>query len=232
MLLYLSTNTRPDIAFAVSQVCRFNKDPRVSHAKAVKMIVRYLKRTSEMGTIIRFTNELNLVCFADADFAGLFGREEPRSDDAARSRGAYIISIGGILVTWRSWLMPAKCLGTLEAEYQCLSAAMVQMIALKTLLAEVCDVLELPALRSTISGTVWEDNQGAVYLATNQRITNRTKYFLVKWHHFWDHVSQNNGKDGKFEIKKVGTHDQRADYLTKGLPRETYEHIRELNQGW
>ena len=106
------------------------------------------------------------------------------------------------------------------------------MIALKTLLAEVCDVLELPALRATISGTVWEDNQGAVYLATNQRITNRTKYFLVKWHHFWDHVSQNNGKDGKFEIKKVGTHDQRADYLTKGLPRETYEHIRELNQGW
>jgi spore germination protein GerM len=42
MLLYLSTNTRPDIAFAVSQVARFNHSPKQSHAKAVKMIVRYL----------------------------------------------------------------------------------------------------------------------------------------------------------------------------------------------
>ena len=42
MLLYLLTNTRPGIAFAVSQVARFNHSPKQSHAKAVKMIVRYL----------------------------------------------------------------------------------------------------------------------------------------------------------------------------------------------
>jgi len=54
MLLYLSTNTRPDITFAVSQVCRFTHAPKKSHAIAVKMIVRYLRRTRDFGTIILF----------------------------------------------------------------------------------------------------------------------------------------------------------------------------------
>jgi len=39
MLLYLSGNSRPDIAFAVSQVCRFSSNPKQSHATAVKTIV-------------------------------------------------------------------------------------------------------------------------------------------------------------------------------------------------
>ena len=35
-------NTRPDIAFAVSQVAWFNSNPKQSHASAVKMIISYL----------------------------------------------------------------------------------------------------------------------------------------------------------------------------------------------
>ena len=45
MLLFLATSSRPDICFAVSQVCRFTHDPKQSHATAVKRIVRYLKKT-------------------------------------------------------------------------------------------------------------------------------------------------------------------------------------------
>ena len=45
MLLYISSNTRPDIQFAVHQVARFTHSPRKSHAQAVKRIVRYLIKT-------------------------------------------------------------------------------------------------------------------------------------------------------------------------------------------
>ena len=45
MMLYLSGNSRPDIAMAVSQAARFTHNPKQSHAKAVKRIVRYLKGT-------------------------------------------------------------------------------------------------------------------------------------------------------------------------------------------
>ena len=46
-LNYLAATTRPDIQFAVHQCARFCESPKMSHEKAVKRIVRYLKRTSD-----------------------------------------------------------------------------------------------------------------------------------------------------------------------------------------
>jgi hypothetical protein len=72
MLLYLLMNTRPDIAFAVSQVARFSYSPKQSHASAVKQIVRYLSHTWDKGTIVKPTNTLQVDCYVNADFAGLY----------------------------------------------------------------------------------------------------------------------------------------------------------------
>jgi hypothetical protein len=135
MLIYLTTNTRPDIGYAVSQVARYNKDPKQTHATAVKKIIRHLKRTQDKGMIVKFTGKLDLVCYVDADFAGLFRYEDPRDINSARSRCGYIILLGGIPVVWKSTLMAAICLSTLEAEYQALSTAMKQLIGF-TLLIE------------------------------------------------------------------------------------------------
>lgn len=52
MLLYLSTNSRPDIAFAVHQCARFSHCPKQSHSVAVKAIGRYLLRTRNKGLIL------------------------------------------------------------------------------------------------------------------------------------------------------------------------------------
>jgi hypothetical protein len=71
MLLYLSMNTRPDIAFAVSQVTPFIYSPKHSHASAVKQLVCYLSCTWDKGTIVKPTNTLQLDCYVNADFAGL-----------------------------------------------------------------------------------------------------------------------------------------------------------------
>jgi hypothetical protein len=102
------------------------------------------------------------------------------------------------------------------------------VLPIRSLLIEVTDAIGLrAALRATIHARVFEDNNGAFLLATTHRITRRTKYYLVKWHHFWDAVDR-----GWISIKKVGTLEQRADYLTKGLAREAFERIRKLNQGW
>ena len=71
MFLYLSTNTRPDIAFAVSQVAQFLNSPKASHATAVKTIVRYLVRNIDKGTIVKPTGKLDFKLWVDADFMGL-----------------------------------------------------------------------------------------------------------------------------------------------------------------
>ena len=39
---------------------------------------------------------------------------------------------------------------------------------------------------SKVHATVFEDNQSTYFLATNQKITNRTKYLLSNWHWFRD----------------------------------------------
>ena len=47
MLLYVCSNTRPDLHFAVHQVCRFAHSPKKSHGQAVKRIICSLVKTRE-----------------------------------------------------------------------------------------------------------------------------------------------------------------------------------------
>jgi Reverse transcriptase (RNA-dependent DNA polymerase) len=228
MLLYLSTNTRPDISFAVSQVARFNHNPKRSHASAIKTIIRYLHRTADKGTIVRPTGDLTIDCYVDADFAGLHGRDPDYSPTSAKSRTGYIITLGGCPILWKSQLQTEISLSTLESEYSALSASMRTLLPLRAMLKEIVNALRLPPqFVSTVRCRVFEDNNGALLLATKQRITNRTKYFLVKWHFFWSHVNT-----GEVVVLKIDTKEQWADYLTKGLNRETFETIRKLVQGW
>lgn len=43
LLLYLSMCTRPDISYALSHLAQFSADPSITHWKALKQILRYLK---------------------------------------------------------------------------------------------------------------------------------------------------------------------------------------------
>ena len=229
MLLYLSTNTRPDIAYAVSQVCRFGSNPKKSHARAVKTILRYLKKTENKGIIVKPSEHkfhLNLYC--DADFCGLFGQEDPRDVNSVRSRTGYIVTLCGWPIIWKTSLQTHLSQSTLEAEYSALSSSLRVFLPLKRLIIEMVTEMQLPQLSdSKLHTTVFEDNQSAYFLATNQRITSRTKYLLAKWHWFWDEYNK-----GEFTIVKCPTDKQLSDYLTKGQPRAVFESNREMIQGW
>ena len=75
MLNYLSTSTRPDIAFTVHQCARFSSAPRRLHETSVCCIVRYLKGTKTKGYILNPSSTRTLDCYVDADFAGLWSKE-------------------------------------------------------------------------------------------------------------------------------------------------------------
>ena len=77
MMLYLASNTRPDISFAVHQCERFTHNTKVSHETAVKRICRYLQGTKENVLVFNPSKKLVVDCYADADFAGLWGHEDP-----------------------------------------------------------------------------------------------------------------------------------------------------------
>jgi Reverse transcriptase (RNA-dependent DNA polymerase) len=229
MLLYLSTNTRPDISFAVSQAARFSSNPKKSHATAIKTIVRYLAGTADKGMILQPRGDLKLELFCDADFAGLYKREDDRSVDSARSRTGYIIKLSGCPLVWKSQLQTDIALSTLEAEYSALSVALRTLLPLRRMLKGIAEVLNLPPkIQATILAEAFEDNQGCLALATNHRLTSRTKYFHVKWHWFW----YNYQVLGEFQISYIQSSLQDADYLTKQIPRDAFQENRRRTQGW
>ena len=233
MLLYLSTNSRPDISFAVSQVARFCANPKASHATAVKTILRYLKRTRDKGMIIKIDKKLTLDLFVDADFCGLFKVEPDVDSNSVRSRSGFIVKLAGCPLTWRSSLQTSIACSTLEAEYTALSDSLKTLIPLKRLLIEACAEVDLPdPIKATIRARAFEDNQGCYYLATNQRITSRTRWYLNKFHWFWQFVSKNGITGDTVAVEEIDTSLQDADYFTKALSPEPFEANRFRVQGW
>ena len=233
MFLYLSTNTRPDIAFAVSQVARFSNSPKASHATAVKTIIRYLVRTADKGTIVTPTGKLDFKLWVDADFMGLYNREPDTDPNSARSRTGYILTLGGFPLIWKSQLQTSIATDTACAEYQALSTALRAFIPIREVLFEIADIVSLPSsLTSTILCEVFEDNMATFYLANSQRLTSRTRWYHVKWHHFWEYVKLNEDSPRKVFVLKVSTDLQAGDMLTKPVPREVLERHRLFIQGW
>jgi hypothetical protein len=228
MLLYLTTNTRPDLAFAVSQAARFSHDPKKSHATGIKTIIRYLHRTSDKGMIVRPTGVLGLENYVDASFAGNYGVEPAENPVSVKSRTGIIIFLAGCPLIWKSQVQSSIALTTFHSEYSALSHSMRILIPLRALLIEVIKMLELPAvIASTINCRVHEDNASALLLANNQHLNNRNKYLAVKLHHFWSFV-----KPGVIEVVRCETRLMLADPFTKPLVREVFERLRLLIMGW
>ena len=240
MMLYLSTNTRPDISFAVSQVARFSHKPKQSHATAVKMIVRYLSGTKDKGVIYKRPKAFSLECYVDADYAGLYNREPPENPISVKSRTGFIISVAGCYVMCKSQLQSTIALSTSEAEYGALSQGMRTIIPIRETLVELINEVKAVDKKGNYPfGTneelkkfptvIYEDNSTALSLAKKQKVTSRTKHWCVKFHFFWSYV---NDKDKNTTCVKVATDKQKADYLTKGLTKDKFENCRNLNQGW
>jgi hypothetical protein len=74
-LMYGMLGTRPDLAYAVSTLSKFNHCPIMDHHSALKSVFRYLKQTANLG--ILYDGALCLsgdftepVCCTDSDWAG------------------------------------------------------------------------------------------------------------------------------------------------------------------
>ena len=131
MLLYLSMNTRSDIAFAVSQVAQFTSNPKQSHASAVKIIIRYLSATSDQGVVFTPTTVFNVDYYVDDDFAGLHGREPQDLCASACSCIGYIMFFCSCPLIWKSQLQTETALSTFHAEYVALSSAIRKLITIQ-----------------------------------------------------------------------------------------------------
>jgi len=92
-LLYL-TAIKPDIKFNVCLCARYQSNPKESHYSVAKRIMKYLKRTIDVGLWYPSEVSLNLVGYSDFDFVRC-------KLDRKSTSGTYHL-LGSILILWNN----------------------------------------------------------------------------------------------------------------------------------
>ena len=180
MLMYLSSNSRPDIQYAVHQCARFTHFPKKSHEDAIHRLCRYLKGTKEKGLILKPSDDLTLDCYVDADFAGLYYVEDHQDPVCVKSRTGYCLTLGGCPLIWVSKLQTEIALSTTEAEYIALSQSLRDLIPMRRLLQEASIGLKITTTSNAkLYSTVFEDNNGALSLATSPKLSPERSTLLL-----------------------------------------------------
>ncbi|GJV28694.1 ribonuclease H-like domain-containing protein [Tanacetum coccineum] len=184
-LQYL-TFTRPDISYAVQQVCLYMHDPRAPHFTALKRILRYVRGTLTFGLQIHASTTAQLTAYTDADWAGC--------PVTRRSTSGYCVFLGDNLLSWSAKRQVTLSRSSAEAEYRGVANVVAETAWIRNLLLE----LHAPLTTATL---VYCDNVSAVYLTTNPVQHQRTKHIEIDIHFVRDYVAsgQRRSSSGSLE---------------------------------
>ncbi|XP_021744867.1 uncharacterized protein LOC110710833 [Chenopodium quinoa] len=205
-LQYL-TFTRPDISYAVQQVCLHMHDPRVAHMAALKRVIRYIQGTLDYGLHLYPSSFSSLVSYTDVDWGGC--------PDTRRSTSGYCVFLGDNLVSWSSKRQPTLSTSSAEAEYRGVENVVSESCWLRNLLLE----LHCPIKKATL---VYCDNVSAIYLSGNPVKYQRTKHIELDIHFVREKVAQ-----GQVRVLHVPSRYQITNIFTKGLPLVLFKDFRD-----
>ncbi|GJV14344.1 ribonuclease H-like domain-containing protein [Tanacetum coccineum] len=150
-LQYL-TFTRPDLSYAVQQLCIYMHDPREPHLNAMKRVLHYLRGTTDLGLQLFRSTTSQLIAYSDADWAGC--------PATRRSTSGYCVFFGDNHLTWSSKRQDTLSRSSAEAEYRRVANAVAETSWIRSLLRE----LHTPLFTATL---VYCDNVSAVYMSAN-----------------------------------------------------------------
>lgn len=205
-LLYLSGATRPDIAFAVNDLSRFNNNHSEPHWKALKRILRYLRGSINLKIRYERTANNKIIAFSDADWGA--------DIDKRRSCTGYVIKMTGGAVSWCSQRQPIVALSSTESEYIALSTAVREILWIKQLSRE-CDEYAQNGVE------IFCDNQSAINIGEVEAYRQRSKHIDIRFHHIREQIEK-----GVIALKYIETEKMVADLLTKAVPRQKTEFCR------
>ena len=206
-LIYLVNWTRPDMAYAVSKLCRFMHNPGKPHVAALKHLLRYLVGTKDYG--LRYTfggggDELGVNGYFDAAHADC--------PDTYRSTMAYVFFFDKCPISWHTKLHSFVTTSTNHSEYCCSAKACREAKWLDSFCKELdfADFVSPIPLRS--------DSQGSIAMSYNPVQRAATKHIALA-----DHYTREMQEAGVVAISFIGTKDMTADLLTKSLGNADYQ---------
>nr|GEW25211.1 zinc finger, CCHC-type [Tanacetum cinerariifolium] len=206
-LMYL-LHIRPDLNYSVGLFSRFMQDPKDHHLKALKQVIRYIKGIKEHGIIYKKEGGYKITRYSDSSY-GI-------NTDQGKGTTGTVFYFGESPITWCTQKQPTMTLSSCESEFMAAIGAACQALWLKRLLNEITGWGEERI-------TLKVDNISAIALVKNPVFHGRSKHINILYHFIRECV-----ENGHINMEHVSGELQRADILTKSLPRLKFVTMRQM----
>ncbi len=195
-VMYAANYTRPDVAFAVSNLSRWMQEPRALHQRKLTRLLQYLTGTLELGILYqREAGTCEVTAYSDA----ALGHDRSQG----RGRSGVIVKLGGGPVCWGSRVQRTVADSSQAARRPRGDADDTEGQQ---------PVLEELGCKSQKPLVILEDNDGMRAMAMGDvGGKKRCRHLALKYH-----LVRESCEEGKVRVERVGTRDQAADILTKG----------------
>jgi hypothetical protein len=206
-LMYLATNTRPDILLPVSVLATRASKPNEGDLKQVFQVARYINGTKDLGIVMSPNKDMQLTVYADASH----GIHDNTVLGQRKGHGGYVMHLGGSHVVSKSNKMKIVTDSSTSSELYQLHLAVKEAQWAKGLLGEL-GIAQHPV-------TIYQDNKSTITIA--ERIPGHkgaTKHIQVKFFYIHEAISS---QDIRIEYKP--TQDMLADFYTK--PQQSIKHF-------
>ena len=117
MILYLTSNKRTDISFAVNHCESFTHNTKASHENDVNRICWYIQGNKFKGLVFNTFKRIAVYCYVYAYFSGLRGHDNPQDPMYAKSRTVFVVTYSNFSILLVPKLKPYIALYTLHYEY-------------------------------------------------------------------------------------------------------------------
>ena len=220
-LLWLSTRTRPDLAFGVGLLGRLvHKRPQLV-AKLGLHMLKYVKKTSSWGLIYEKCREADLGEDGELQQLRTVGRVQAYADisfaparEAYRSIQGIGIQHGRNLLAWESGRQPFVCASTAESE-------LISYCEAHQVTEAVTGLIEIAGFE--VDRQLYGDNKAALAAVTNETGSWRTRHLRLRAYALREALAQPGRKWVARHL--VGTL-LLADGLTKPLLGRSFDNHR------
>lgn len=205
-LMWLANYTRPDIAYSVNFLARFQANPSEEHWIMLKRIMRYLNGTQNSGLTFDQRSSTILDTFVDSSFM-----DDPTTK---KSTTGYLIRYRGNVIAWKSRLQRSMSMSTTHAEYIAICDTSTNLLFLANLINETLNVPTIFPI------PLHEDNSACVTVCEKTISRTRLNYLDKPYLLVRELFEQN-----KLKPVKVTSKEQIADIFTKPLTGDQFKYL-------
>ena len=217
-LLYLTTMTRPDLAYIVGLLCRFMSGPSMQCFEAAQSVLLYAAKTKHLAITYNKKFVVPSALWSERanieDKSGLHAFCDS-SWNSPKSTYGFAVFMGGGPICYCSRLSKVITDSVAYAEYSAVSVCTKDLSFIRNLCNEIGHVLQGPIVLGV-------DNNASISIADNVGVSKLTKHFDLAVHRIRDEVEMLRCK-----LKHVPTKDQTADIFTKALDPTTFVYHRD-----